>query len=177
GNRGGPWRTGRNLLITMLLGGLWHGAAWHFVLWGAFHGALLLLARLLPAASYRWIPWPLRALVFFHVTCLGWALFRAETLADCGVVLAKLLDPRGWQFTWWIEQVQRSGEGGPLTLALATIAFVVLLQLVTRQDSPRLVALVWREPWVTRLYFVALLLAACVVLAPEAPPPFIYFQF
>jgi alginate O-acetyltransferase complex protein AlgI len=81
GNRRGT--TSRNLLITMLLGGLWHGARWNFVLWGAYHGVLLVgyrALRLKPAANapvslLRWA-------LFFVLTLYGWLLFRAATFAD-----------------------------------------------------------------------------------------------
>jgi alginate O-acetyltransferase complex protein AlgI len=75
GNRGGRWRTYRNLLITMVLGGLWHGAAWTFVLWGAFHGAGLVTEH---ALGDRWTRLPawLRWVVTFHLICFGWILFQ-----------------------------------------------------------------------------------------------------
>ncbi|MFO1056673.1 MAG: MBOAT family protein [Dongiaceae bacterium] len=98
GNRGGTARTCRNLMITMLLGGLWHGAAWTFVLWGAFQGALLVLQRL--AAPL----WPARApsaaggpalrllaiLAMFHLTCFGWLIFRASSVPQIGRFLGAL---------------------------------------------------------------------------------------
>jgi alginate O-acetyltransferase complex protein AlgI len=99
GNRKGPFLTYRNLMITMVLGGLWHGAGAAYLLWGIFHGGLLALHRwwsekfaaspksepvslaavsivARPAAIYR----PLFILLFFHVTCIGWLLFRAGAI-------------------------------------------------------------------------------------------------
>ena len=88
GNRGAAWQTDRNLLITMVLGGLWHGAAWTFVLWGVFHGLLLIGYRSAErlavvaavAARHRH---RLRAAlgwaVMFHLTCFGWLIFRARS--------------------------------------------------------------------------------------------------
>src|SRR4051812_20491918 len=92
GNRGRGWQTNRNLLITMVLGGLWHGAAWTFVLWGVYHGALLIAYRNAErlAAVRRWVtaPSPLASLtswaVMFHLTCLGWLIFRARSAAQLG---------------------------------------------------------------------------------------------
>jgi alginate O-acetyltransferase complex protein AlgI len=87
GNRGSARETDRNLLITMVLGGLWHGAAWTFVLWGLFHGLLLIAYRsaqqipavrtwlLGPTAVARVLGWA----VMFHFTCLGWLIFRARS--------------------------------------------------------------------------------------------------
>jgi alginate O-acetyltransferase complex protein AlgI len=83
GNRGSRWQTTRNVLITMILGGLWHGAAWTFVLWGLYQGAMLVIYRALmplPHGSYRgWMRVAL-GLVMFHVTCFGWLVFRAESV-------------------------------------------------------------------------------------------------
>lgn len=87
GSRGSVWRTRRNLFITMVLGGLWHGAAWTFVAWGVYHGVLLIVyraaeqARLVRAAllgshpAARVAGWAL----MFHITCYGWLIFRAQS--------------------------------------------------------------------------------------------------
>ena len=85
GNRHGVRKTCRNLFITMLLGGLWHGAAWTFVLWGLYHGLLLLLHRLYRARFPKWasskskISVLFKTVCFFHLICLGWLLFRAQS--------------------------------------------------------------------------------------------------
>lgn len=80
GNRSSSSRTRVNLIITMLLGGLWHGASWMFVIWGLYHGFLLVLERLFPIIrdnnKYR----ILRAIVVFHLVCLGWVFFRCKDL-------------------------------------------------------------------------------------------------
>jgi alginate O-acetyltransferase complex protein AlgI len=90
GSRGGKWLTYRNLFITMALGGLWHGAAFHFLAWGAYQGIVLILHReyeavmqkigvhekLLQSKVYHWA-----SVVFtFHVVCIGWVFFRADDM-------------------------------------------------------------------------------------------------
>jgi len=97
GNRGTEWQTRRNLLITMLLGGLWHGAAWTFVLWGLYQGVLLILYRPFEpafaslkrsgAAVLRVAAW----FVMFHLTCYGWLIFRAASIGDLGSLTRRLL--------------------------------------------------------------------------------------
>jgi len=92
GSRGTPAQTQRNLLITMLLGGLWHGAAWTFVLWGLYQGLLLILYRPFESAIAslrapgRFVAW----LVMFHLTCFGWLIFRAPGVATLGAMTASL---------------------------------------------------------------------------------------
>src|ERR1051326_4831358 len=88
GNREGTRRTSRNPLITMFLGGLWHGAAWHYVAWGVFHG-LLLWVRAAPTPALARLSFlrdgvgrALSVFVFFHITCFGWLLFVVKGLPD-----------------------------------------------------------------------------------------------
>src|SRR5207249_4921222 len=123
GNRRGRARTYRNLMLTMLLGGLWHGANWTFVAWGLYHGTLLCLFRAAglsdasPAGSLAArLAWLGRVVLMFHLTCLGWLLFRADnfhTVIQMGHLM--LTDLRWTPFA---------------TASLATIAFycgVILL--------------------------------------------------
>ncbi len=79
GSRHGPRRTYLNLFITMLLGGLWHGANWTFVVWGAYHGLLLLAERRF-AASWERLPMLVRRALTFILVVIGWVLFRSENL-------------------------------------------------------------------------------------------------
>ena len=96
GNRRGPSRTQVNLALTMLLGGLWHGASWMFVLWGGYHGLLLAIDRRLPAPrDDRPLElWGRRAVTFVLV-CLGWVFFRSATPDQAWAVLGSLAAPRG----------------------------------------------------------------------------------
>lgn len=92
GNRRGPVQTYVNLFLTMLLGGLWHGAAWNFVLWGGYHGLLLAGHRAWsawrpPVSPGRGRVW-LSRLATFHLVCLGWILFRGPSLDSIGAFLA-----------------------------------------------------------------------------------------
>lgn len=81
GNRLGPRRAYRNLIIVMLIGGFWHGAEWTFLVWGAIHGAMLAGERMLGKASpYRWLPRPGRIAVTFAVVCVAWVFFRSPSL-------------------------------------------------------------------------------------------------
>jgi D-alanyl-lipoteichoic acid acyltransferase DltB (MBOAT superfamily) len=98
GNRGSEARTYRNLLITMLLGGLWHGAAWTFVIWGLYHGVLLIAYRAADRVRrfHDWVNGPGVAarvtswFVMFHLTCYGWLIFRSRSARQLGAMTADL---------------------------------------------------------------------------------------
>ena len=172
GNRGGAWKTYRNLSLTMLLGGLWHGAAWNFVLWGAFHGAILVVYRVVPWLSRdpklrlqggEFALWGVRWAVMFALTVIGWVLFRAES----------------WdQIVWWFSHVglQPSDEsfGFIRTLVLygGPLALVQLLQGASGDLS-------WparRGPMLFGLWLAALIVGI-LVFGQRASSEFIYFQF
>jgi len=83
GNQKGTTRTYINLAAVMLLGGLWHGASWNFVIWGAIHGMMLSIERLIGRnSSYRFLPKPFRLLVTFAIVLVAWVFFRASDLTD-----------------------------------------------------------------------------------------------
>ncbi|MDO6384954.1 MULTISPECIES: MBOAT family protein [unclassified Uliginosibacterium] len=171
GSRKGAWRTRLNLFVTMLLGGLWHGAAWNFVLWGAWHGLLLAGHRQWEdfwgarAADWRrsgWWKWCAR-LLCFNAICLGWVLFRAGSLSEAQAVLAQL-----WQGEWSMNLPL-----GPLLCAAAGIG----LQYLPERFELRLQIGVLRlQPLLHGAVF-ALALVLIEVLGPSEPAPFIYFQF
>lgn len=110
GNRHGEPRRYFNLLVTMLLGGLWHGASWNFVLWGGLHGIYLSINHLCRALKQRlgWkdSPGKSAALISWAFTfvcvCVAWVLFRAETLRDASVVLAGLAGLHGISISGWM---------------------------------------------------------------------------
>ena len=104
GSRGGTLLTYRNLMLTMVLGGLWHGAAWTFVVWGIYHGLLLVVHRLASPWLERIQPsdpvdracWKgLRIVVTFHLVCLGWLIFRAESMEQAAGMLERDRQPSG----------------------------------------------------------------------------------
>jgi alginate O-acetyltransferase complex protein AlgI len=169
GSRKGTAAAYRNLMITMVLGGLWHGAAWTFVLWGALHGAGLALERWLAdrrpgeeveqATSWTW----LRRLLVFHVVCLGWVLFRSDSVATASSVLARL------------------GDWGPAPAVTPTV-IALIVGGIGVQYLPSSLRLSIRAGF-ARLRPVAMatvlggLLLVLDTLGPEGVAPFIYFQF
>jgi len=99
GNRNGRFRTYRNIFITMTLGGLWHGAAWTFVVWGIYQGCVLIIHRFFTenvkttgTPNVMMPVWFLIRVVFmFHVTCFGWLIFRAQSLAQVGAMCRNII--------------------------------------------------------------------------------------
>src|SRR5262245_57764182 len=91
GNRHGTWATYRNLLLTMLLGGLWHGAAWTFVAWGLLHGVLLAVHRAWPwkDAGGVWLR-PFGVATTLLCVCIGWVFFRAQSFGDAWTILSAM---------------------------------------------------------------------------------------
>jgi D-alanyl-lipoteichoic acid acyltransferase DltB (MBOAT superfamily) len=94
GSRKGKWMTYRNLMITMLLGGLWHGASWNFLIWGGYHGGLLAVERVFRgnrpiSDKWTWL-YPFKAVLTFLLVMIGWVFFRAADLAQSRQVLAQM---------------------------------------------------------------------------------------
>jgi alginate O-acetyltransferase complex protein AlgI len=156
------------LMGTMVLGGLWHGAAWTFVIWGALHGIGLAVERLtgqgkITTDGMSGMEVVVRRVVTFHVVCLGWVFFRSETLGDAMTMLGHLFAP------------------GTVTLVtpavLLLIAIGIGFQYIPRDLGRRLeVVLAERSPAAVG---VALGVGLLVVdtFGPEGIAPFIYFQF
>jgi D-alanyl-lipoteichoic acid acyltransferase DltB (MBOAT superfamily) len=163
GNRKGRWKTYRNLMITMVLGGLWHGAAWTFVLWGAFHGLGLSSEHLL---GNRWtrLPGWLRWLITFHLICFGWILFRSQGLDSVGDFLSRLFTP------------------GPATLWTAPVVAAVLVVIGTQLLPPRpldslRVAIERANPTALGAALAVVILFVAATVPSQGVPPFIYFRF
>lgn len=169
GNRLGAQRTYVNLGVVMVLGGLWHGASWNFVLWGAIHGAWLALERLLGKRPfYLGLPRPARVGITFLVVLVAWVFFRAP---DLGSALGYLAAMAG------LAEVRPAAELAgallyrPFDLLVMAGAAAVAFGAPQTWDWTRLLS------WGKGLVCVALLWLALVVLETEGYSPFIYFIF
>ncbi len=164
GSRGGRLFTYRNLMITMVLGGLWHGAAWTFVLWGAFHGAMLVTEHALDGRIGRRTPVWLRWLGTFAAVCFGWILFRSPDLDVFWAFLGRLFD------------------FGPATLWTAPVVIAVVavigIQLLPPRPLERLQLRIERlQPLALAVALAAVILVVGATVPSQGVPPFIYFQF
>jgi D-alanyl-lipoteichoic acid acyltransferase DltB (MBOAT superfamily) len=174
GNRKGRWNTYRNLMLTMLIGGLWHGASWTFVVWGGIHGVGLCVERFMAerraalglaappdTVAHRFLQW----LVTFNVVCLAWVFFRAPTFSMAMSVLGRL-------FTGW-------GVPSPEVslLLVVTLALMLASQFVPERTMEQVQVAFSNFPLVAQ----GVTLAGCFflidALGPTGVAPFIYFQF
>jgi D-alanyl-lipoteichoic acid acyltransferase DltB (MBOAT superfamily) len=165
GNRKGRLLTYRNLMLTMLLGGLWHGAAWTFVVWGGIHGLGLSIERATgwrpTSPSAQW----LGRIITFHVVCLGWIFFRADSFGRAGDVIARL-------FSAW---------GGSSPLVTTSVVLAILVGILGQYIRPGAIGAALSGfqrlsvPVQAACFGLSLMLIN--TLGPEGVAPFIYFRF
>src|SRR5262245_30100082 len=164
GSRGSRLFTYSHLMITMVLGGLWHGAAWTFVLWGAFQGAMLCSEHALDGRIGRRTPAWLRWFVTFNLVCLGWILFRSQNLDLFWTYLTRLVAP-GTASLWSVTVV-------------LMIAIVIAAQLLPRGRIEGLQLSIERlRPVVLAVALAATIVIVGATVPSQGVPPFIYFQF
>jgi D-alanyl-lipoteichoic acid acyltransferase DltB (MBOAT superfamily) len=161
GSRRGKILTYRNLFITMLLGGLWHGAQWNFVVWGAIHGGWLMLERLRGGFNFHPV---LRWIVTFHVVCIAWVLFRAPTFGHAEEVLRGLVTAdRGLDSVNWV--------------AWGMIVTALLIQLQPLGHARALLERFARWDPLAQAAALACWVLIITAVSPPGLQPFIYFQF
>lgn len=170
GNRGSELRTRINLMLTMLLGGLWHGASWNFVLWGALHGLALIVHKywsllnfsFSKSKPYRLLAW----ITTFLFVLLVWLPFRSPNFETTKLYLIKLFNPLSDGVFW------------PSPSVILLIALVIAWHLLYKSKSRWLRSFPNLNP--TKpvfLYPILISLLALLLFAPIDASPFIYFQF
>jgi len=176
GNRSGKWRTYRNLMLTMVIGGLWHGAAWTFVVWGAIHGTFLCIEHWRRARrETRSLPDPpdTRArrvgarLITFTIVCFAWIFFRSESFSTAEQMLGRLFDP-----AYWFEPAPLVTVG-----VLLAITAGILEQYVPRDTWGRLMARFSNLAPVAQGLMLGASLLVINTMGPRGVAPFIYFRF
>jgi alginate O-acetyltransferase complex protein AlgI len=171
GSRDGEAKTYRNLMVTMLLGGLWHGANWTYVLWGGIHGAGLAVERWLglgrreaqkgqPSEATKW----LARIVVFHVVCLAWVFFRAPSLRASFEFLSGIGVP-----------TLGSGFGPALSFLAVFTAPLFLLDLLIESRGEEYVF--QSSPAMARVAVGMALMLVVIVFSASTGAAFIYFQF
>jgi alginate O-acetyltransferase complex protein AlgI len=169
GNRKGEVRTYINLGITMLLGGLWHGAAWNFVVWGGIHGGMLAFERTRGKTSlYRHLPGPLKTAITFGIILITWVFFRARDLSAALSFLGNMLGIGP------VPAAQDLAAGlicQPYFILLFGVAAGVVWAAPQTWDFTR------RLTWGKAAFATLLLLLSIAVMETQAFNPFIYFIF
>ncbi len=164
GNRKGRARTYINLMLTMTLGGLWHGAAWNFVLWGAYQGTGLSAEHAINGRLGRIFPGWLRWFVTFNLIVLGWILFRSTDLSVFGDYMSALV------------------RSGPATLysvpVVGAILLVIGLQLLPERPMEGIELRIGRlRPLLLGVALAVVVLVVGATVPSQGVPPFIYFRF
>lgn len=170
GSRKGPQRTYMNLALIMLLGGLWHGAKWTFVLWGAYHGLLLALERWRGKQStYSRLPRPVRIGITFVLMLISWVLFRAE---DLDATLRYFSAMFGLRPSSASSALLAAEIYTPLSLTVMSLCAVFVFQGVQAHE--------WAQrpqTWPRVALLVPLFVLSLIVMFSQAFNPFLYFQF
>ena len=179
GNRVSPKRQIFNLWTVFLLSGLWHGASWNFIMWGAFHGSFLAFERSAVGRIYLALPSLVRRLMTFVTVMFGWVLFRSETLHDGVLRWARLFGfGPAVRPSFVVPRAHIISDFGIGILLLALVWCFIIEPVLesSKRDSKVSVPLYVRMPL---LYPALALLFILSVLALEAGhySPFIYFQF
>ena len=178
GNRKGKFRTYLNLFITMLLGGLWHGASVSFILWGAWHGIALAIHKFVMGrfSSFKQVgtemkPWRrvLGIIFTFHLVCLGWIMFRADSMQTVGEILTQI----GTNFHPEVFMQFIHGYKGVCLLMI--IGYI--LHFMPKQWENRMQRIVTDSPLFVQAVILALAIFTVVQFKSAGVQPFIYFQF
>jgi len=172
GNKNGKIKQYRNLIITMLLGGLWHGANWKFVIWGAIHGVVLAIEKL--------FNWPeivaknklfrvLGVVVTFHIVCLCWIFFRADSFATSMEMIHQIL------FYFNGQVFFQFFEGYPFVSLLMISGFI--LHFVPKSGEIAAEKFITRLPLIGKTLVILFVIWMVIQVKSSDIHPFIYFQF
>lgn len=187
GSRGSSFLTNRNLLLTMALGGLWHGASWNFVLWGCYHGLLLIVHRMF--SEWRQRQTTLKPmlesrtfnvfsmLLTFHCVCIGWVFFRVNDIGAIFSMVRKMV---------LLSPIMTRAEAGqflllkpdlPISIPIAMLMVVLLLICTPLIGRARETGLIARIPAPIKGLYLTAVILAIITFLPDNSTPFIYFQF
>jgi alginate O-acetyltransferase complex protein AlgI len=169
GNRHGPRRTYFNLAMVMLLGGLWHGANWSFVVWGAYHGSLLAFERWMgKKTAYDFLPHWMRVALTFLLVLFSWVLFRSPTLGHAISYFGSMFGATA-----------ASGASVLLAAEIFTPYHVVIFVICVVLSFQPMEVCQWAEPlsWRKAVVLVPLFLFSIGAMFTQSFNPFLYFQF
>jgi len=172
GNRKGKFRTYVNLLVTMLLGGLWHGAALRFIIWGGLHGLMLAIEKFfksivkIPSGKFSHV---LGVILTFHFVTFCWIFFRAADLATVGQILQQIVH------NFHPEVLSQFLQGYPLVSVLMVLGY--LLHFMPKKLEIMSEKYITASPFVLKVVYLSLVIFMVIQIKSSEIQPFIYFQF
>lgn len=172
GNRKGKIRTYFNLMITMLLGGLWHGAALRFVIWGALHGAMLAIEKFFKSivkVPQNKLTKFIGVVLTFHFVCFCWIFFRADNMEVVGLLLNQIAT------SFHPEIIGEFVNGYTLVLGLMILGFV--LHFIPASIEKFAERFVTSSPFPLKVLYLSLIIFIVIQVKSAEIQPFIYFQF
>lgn len=187
GSKCSQWKSYRNLFVTMALGGLWHGAAMHFLIWGAFHGILLVLHKeyqkvcealgvaktLVNSKVYHWVS----VVVTFHLVVIGWVFFRAEDMNIAMQMLSKMMMAPVDLLHFTASQLSVLQIRDPIIFPALLIILPILMISQVVIDWMNNKKFYQSPPWALQVGVMVALMCVLTVFSPDTSPKFIYFQF
>jgi D-alanyl-lipoteichoic acid acyltransferase DltB (MBOAT superfamily) len=187
GSRGSRWEVNRNLMLTMALGGLWHGASWNFVIWGIYHGLMLVVHREFVEWS-KSVAWLRKAIdskagnlfsifLTFQCVCIGWVFFRVQNIDTCFSIVKKMvfLNPIFTKFE--NGEFLVLSKNFPIAVPVALCLVLVLLVMNLPVSWANEKGLFKKAHPTLKAAFCALTVILIVTFLPDNNQPFIYFQF
>jgi alginate O-acetyltransferase complex protein AlgI len=187
GSRQGEWLNYRNLFITMALGGLWHGAAVHFLAWGVYQGVLLIAHKeytklceklnigrqIVGSKIYHFAS----IVLTFHIVCIGWVLFRADSVAIAMKIIGKLVTVPAEIMHFSASQLAILQIRDPIIFPslLLILPILIVSQFVVNWLNDKKFYL--SPPWGVQVGVMVALMCILTIFSPDSSPKFIYFQF
>lgn len=187
GSRNGGWMTKRNLMLTMALGGLWHGASWNFVVWGVFHGLCLMIhhaftswkeeTQIFKAFFASKLFNVLSIILTFHIACIAWVFFRMQDIRLAMGMVKKmvLLSPVYSQFEQGSFLLLRDNLPVVVPVVLIMIAALLVQNIPVSMLNEK--GFFKKMPVPLKALYCTFLILAIVTFLPDSSTPFIYFQF
>ncbi|MCX7954168.1 MAG: MBOAT family protein [Bacteroidales bacterium] len=170
GNRKGKFRTYINLMITMLLGGLWHGANIKFILWGGYHGVLLVIEKLFDTSNEKKMFFfeLIKAFITFHLVCIGWIFFRANNINDSFKIISSISE---------INLASMYGFIGSYTNVVFLTIVALIVHLLPNKIKETYKGIFIRLPMPLQVIISIVVIYFLYNSATSELQPFIYFQF
>ena len=187
GSRVGKWLNLRNLFITMALGGLWHGAGMHYLVWGAYQGILLILhkqysealqkaglaEKLMKSKLYH----VASIVVTFHAVCIGWVIFRADNMNITWEMITKLAQAPVALLSFSAAQLQVLQIRDPIIFPALIVILPTLMIAHVVVDWLNDKKIYKSPPWALQVGMMVAMMCLLTIFSPDTSPRFIYFQF